>query len=121
MSEAFRTDDVAKQRLNEVSSVEPTTLESHRYAHAQERARCSTDAAKYCANGILPGDFQITNELAPNAGGSRYKLYERPALHPVEPMPPVSDILTAAPYNSAIKLNVQVTNGIDVSPALTPG
>lgn len=44
------------------------------------------------------------------------EIFERPAKQAIEPPPPVSDTLKQAPYDSAVKLNVQITNVPEVSP-----
>lgn len=43
------------------------------------------------------------------------KVHEHPAKQAVEPMPSLTPILSKGPYNSSVKLNVQITNVPEVS------
>ncbi|MCC7532119.1 MAG: hypothetical protein IT342_26685 [Candidatus Melainabacteria bacterium] len=48
------------------------------------------------------------------------KVSEKPAKQAVEPMPSLSPILSEGPYNSTVKLNVQITNVPEVSEGVKP-
>lgn len=48
------------------------------------------------------------------------KVFERPAKQAVEPMPALSPVITEGPYNSTVKLNVQITNVPEVSQGVKP-
>lgn len=48
------------------------------------------------------------------------KVFEKPAKQAVEPMPALSAVLSEAPYNSAVTLNVQITNVPEVSEGVKP-
>lgn len=43
------------------------------------------------------------------------EIYEVPASQAIEPMPPLGDALLADPYDSSVKLNLQITNVPEVS------
>jgi hypothetical protein len=48
------------------------------------------------------------------------KVYEKPAKQAVEPMPALAPVLSEGPYNSTVKLNVQITNVPEVSEGVKP-
>ncbi len=48
------------------------------------------------------------------------KVFEKPAKQAVEPMPALAPVLSEGPYNSTVKLNVQITNVPEVSEGVKP-
>jgi hypothetical protein len=78
-------------------------------------------SAHFCmeAAGVLPADFQITGAPEPNAQSQKYTVYEQPASQALAPLPPIGETVTSGPYDSATKLNIQITNVPEVSPPMT--
>lgn len=48
------------------------------------------------------------------------KVFEKPAKQAVEPMPALTPVLSEGPYDSTVKLNVQITNVPEVSEGVKP-
>jgi hypothetical protein len=86
---------------------------------SEEGARLATNGARYIAKGYLPADFQIVGESDSTAPGKPCIVFERSASQALKPMPPLSDTLKLSPYDSSIKLNVQITNVPDVTAGIS--
>jgi hypothetical protein len=87
--------------------------------HTHNRARLADNDARYKASGFLPADFQITGLTDSKRPNRPVALFEKPASQAIDPLPALSQSLTLSPYNSAIKLNVQITDVPEVSAAIT--
>jgi len=66
------------------------------------------------------GLIDSTDKESNDVGAGKTKLHEHPAKQAVEPMPALSPALSEGPYNSTVKLNVQITNVPEVSEGVTP-
>lgn len=67
------------------------------------------------------GFFDSAEEKTKDAGASvasRAKIHEHPAKQAVEPIPELSATMQKAPFDSSVKVNVQITNVPDVSEAV---
>jgi hypothetical protein len=88
-------------------------------AYSQEITTRHADDVRYRASGVLPSDFQIAGRTGSKPLNSKYTAYEQPASQALAPPPPLSETLKTAPYDSPVKLNVQITNVPEVSQGLT--
>jgi hypothetical protein len=88
-------------------------------ARTHNRVRLADNDARYKASGFLPADFQITGLTDSNRPNRPVALFEKPASQALESPPALSESLKLSPYDSAIKLNVQITNVPEVSAAIT--
>jgi hypothetical protein len=92
---------------------------SNNLALAEERARLVNDCARYVDHGFLPGNFVVAETHHTGPPRLTYQLYEQPASQAIERPPPLCETLKSDPYNSFIKLNVQITNVPEVSANVT--
>jgi len=86
------------------------------FSHIQETNRLKSDDQRYKASGVLPADFQIAGL---ESTSQKYTVYDQPAAQALQPPGPISETLTTGPYDSPIKLNVQITNVPEVSSAVS--
>jgi hypothetical protein len=85
-------------------------------AFSAEQNRIATDGARYQSSGILPTGLQLVDSTVP----TQPTIYERPALQAVQPMQPIGETMSNAPFDSNQKLNIQVTNVPEVSQGILP-
>ena len=83
---------------------------------AQYKAR----VAQIQANrfGFFDSETEKTNDAGAGVAG-RAKIHEHPAKQAVEPIPELSPTMQKVPFDSSVKVNVQITNVPEVSEAVT--
>ena len=64
------------------------------------------------------GFFDSEKEKTNDAGAGRAKIHEHPAKQAVEPIPELSPTIQKTPFDSSVKVNVQITNVPEVSEAV---
>jgi hypothetical protein len=120
VGESFSLNDIGESRLLKGTSAPALTPDLVNFqVPAQEKTRLANDGARYKAKGFLPADFQIAELTDYKLQGQKPIVFERPASQALEPMPPLSESLKLSPYDSSIKLNVQITNVPDVTAGIS--
>jgi hypothetical protein len=120
--EAPRTNDSGERKglSGNTALLTPDQSESSRNsAHLEEKNRFAAADERYKTAGVLPGDFQITGLQDSKSQSAKYTLYEQPASQALRPLPLLPELAKTGPYDSDTKLNVQITNVPEVSPAMT--